>query len=267
MRFVLGPIFGWEWWAWLLASLSDRVAKNDTYIQGSAYSAIWGISIALYSAIALFCAMFQPLYLPELPCAEGVLASDLEGMQGTVHCAQWSLAKKKVGKLGVELWRDFGPKHSAIPVVLCHTHVPYVDKPVEQHVPLAKVLDQDWAVRACMLMCVCVCVPVCTCVRASACMCACVHAPMSACVRACVRLYACVCKCVCVCVRACVRASTAVCVRALVCKYRHVCTFVSALWCSWCVVLAHCMCSSQHSKAPQGYVFALCWCLNAYGQI
>jgi hypothetical protein len=33
--------------------------------------------------VALYCAIFQPLYLPELPLAEGIPASDLEGMQGT----------------------------------------------------------------------------------------------------------------------------------------------------------------------------------------
>ena len=34
---------------------------------------------------------------------------------------------------------------SAVSVVLCHTHVPYMDtgKPVKQYVTLAKVLDQD----------------------------------------------------------------------------------------------------------------------------
>jgi len=41
--------------------------------------------IALYSDIALYCAIFQPLCLPKLPLAEGISASDLEGMQGTVH--------------------------------------------------------------------------------------------------------------------------------------------------------------------------------------
>jgi hypothetical protein len=45
--------------------------------------------------IALYCAIFQPLYLPELPRAEGVSASDLEGMQGT----QCSLAINEVGNL------------------------------------------------------------------------------------------------------------------------------------------------------------------------
>ena len=60
--------------------------------------------------------------------------------------SQCSLAKKSSREIGfVELWRDLGPKYSAIPVVLCHSHVPYVDtgKPVELHVSLAKVLDQD----------------------------------------------------------------------------------------------------------------------------
>ena len=64
-------------------------------------------------------------------------------MQGTVHKAPWQKKYRKIGS--VELWRDLGPKYSAISVVLCHTHVPYVDtgKPVELHVSLAKVLDQD----------------------------------------------------------------------------------------------------------------------------
>jgi len=51
-------------------------------------------------------------------------------------------------------------------VILCHTHVPYVDtgKPVEQHVPLAKVLTKtELCVHA--YVCVCVCVPVCACVQ------------------------------------------------------------------------------------------------------
>jgi len=39
--------------------------------------------------IALYCAIFQPLYLPELPLAEGIMASDLEGMQGTVYTTPW----------------------------------------------------------------------------------------------------------------------------------------------------------------------------------
>jgi hypothetical protein len=33
--------------------------------------------------------VFQPLYLSELPLAEGILTSDMEGMQGTVHNAPW----------------------------------------------------------------------------------------------------------------------------------------------------------------------------------
>ena len=48
--------------------------------------------------------------------------------------------KKRNQKNGsVELWLDLGLKYSAIFVVLCHTHVPYLDtgKPVEQYVPLA----------------------------------------------------------------------------------------------------------------------------------
>jgi hypothetical protein len=58
--------------------------------------------------------------------------------------------EKQSRKIGsVELWRDLGPKYSTIPVILCHTHVPYVDTipvdtiPVEQQLLLAKVLDQD----------------------------------------------------------------------------------------------------------------------------
>jgi len=62
-------------------------------------------------------------------------------MQGTMHNAPWQKTSRKIGS--VKLWWDLGPNYSAIPVVLCHTYVPYVDKPVEQHVSLAKVLDQD----------------------------------------------------------------------------------------------------------------------------
>jgi len=64
--------------------------------------------------------MFQPLYLPELPLAEGISASDLEGMQGTVHNAPW---QKINSEIWFRLWRYLGPKYSAIPVVLCHTHM------------------------------------------------------------------------------------------------------------------------------------------------
>jgi len=37
------------------------------------------------------------LYLPEHPLAEGISASDLEGMQGTVHNAPWQ-------KINSEIW-------------------------------------------------------------------------------------------------------------------------------------------------------------------
>jgi len=57
-------------------------------------------------------------------------------MQGIVH--NGNPGKKQSGKLVVELWRNLGHKYSAIPVVLCHTHVE-TGNPVEQHVPLAKV--------------------------------------------------------------------------------------------------------------------------------
>ena len=37
--------------------------------------------------------------------------------------AQCSLAKNKFGRLIMSIWRDLGPKYSAISVVLCHTHM------------------------------------------------------------------------------------------------------------------------------------------------
>ena len=49
----------------------------------------------LYRYIALYCAIFQPLYLPELPLAEGISASDLEGMQGAVHNTPWQKVNSK----------------------------------------------------------------------------------------------------------------------------------------------------------------------------
>ena len=70
--------------------------------------------------VALYCAIFQPLYLPELPLAEGISASGLEGMQGTVHNSLWQNINSEIGS--VELWWELGLKYSAIPEVLCHTH-------------------------------------------------------------------------------------------------------------------------------------------------
>ena len=117
-----------------------------------------------------------------------LVAQDSSGsVQGTVHNAPWQKMKSEIGS--VELWRDSSPKYSAIPVVLCHAHVSFVDtgKPVEQHVPLTIVLDQDSAVRACL----CACVRPSLCARACVCACAC----------KCMRV------CVCMCVRACARDS------------------------------------------------------------
>ena len=164
-------------------------------------------------------------------------------MQGTVHKAPWQKKYRKIGS--VELWRDLGPKYSAISVVLCHTHVPYVDtgKPVEQHVHLAKVLDKnELCVHACLRVCVCACVRVRACVHApaSACVCASVHmracvcARMCACVCACVRVHVCVCACVgvhacvCVCVHVCVRVRA--CVQALQVCVPALCPFCLGSW-------------------------------------
>ena len=108
----------------------------------------------------------------------------------------------------------------------------------------------------------CACMPayVCVCVRACVQVCACVHAPASACVRVCARA----CVCACVCVHACkhcgVYACTCVQVQACLCICVHLVVCGTH-------VLAHGMSSSQHSKAPRGYLFVLCRCLDARGRI
>ena len=88
--------------------------------------------------------ILQPLYLPEpFPCQKSYGIGFGRHTGYRAHC---SLAKYKSRKIGsVELWRDLGSRYSANFMDRCHTHVHYVDtsKPVEQHVPLAKVLDQD----------------------------------------------------------------------------------------------------------------------------
>ena len=76
-------------------------------------------------------------------------------------------------------------------------------------------------------------------------------------VRAPVRV--CACMCVCVCgggarVHACVLALQ-VCMRALVCRCRHVCAFVPALWCSYCLASWY-----VRLTALQGSTRVLCLC-------